>query len=51
MLVVWLKTDFNSKISDVEGKIPSINGLATTSALTAIEIKIPNVNGLIKKRL
>ena len=43
------KTDFNSKISEVEGKIPSISGLATTSGLTAVENKIPDVNGLIKK--
>ena len=34
----WIKkTDFNSKISEVEGKIHIINGLATTSALTAVE--------------
>ena len=48
MLVVWLKkTDFNAKISEVEGKIPSISGLAKTSALT--ENKIPNVSILVKK--
>ena len=50
MLVVWLKkTDFNSKISEVEGKIPSITGLATNSELTAVENKIPNVSSLVKK--
>ena len=49
MLVTWLKTDFNSKISEVEGKIPSINGLAKTSALTAVENKIPDVSSLVKK--
>ena len=43
------KTDFNSKITEIKGKIPSITGLATTSALTAVENKIPDVNGLIKK--
>ena len=43
------KTDFNSKISEVEGKIPSISGLATTSALTDVENKIPSVNNLVKK--
>ena len=38
MLVIWLrKADFNSKISEVEGKIPIISGVATTSALTAVE--------------
>ena len=50
ILVVWLKkTDFNSKISKVDGKIPSITGLVTNSALTAIENKIPDV--IIKDRL
>ena len=43
------KTDFNSKISEVEGKIPSVSGLATNSALTTAESKIPDVNSLITK--
>ena len=50
MLVTWLKkTDFNAKITEMEGKIPSISGLATNSALTAVENKIPDVSSLIKK--
>ena len=40
------KTDFNSKIIEAEGKIPSISGLATSSALTAVENKILDVSGL-----
>ena len=40
------KTDFNAKITEVEGKIPSISGLATSSALTAVENKIPDISGL-----
>ena len=43
------KTDFNAKISEVEGKIPSISGLVTSSALTAVENKIPDVSSLIRK--
>ena len=43
------KTDFNSKISEVKGKIPSISGLATSSVLTAVENKIPDVSSLVKK--
>ena len=43
------KTDFNAKISKVEGKIPSISGLATSSALTAVENKILDVSSLVKK--
>ena len=42
------KTDFNAKITEVEGKIPNITGLATNSVLTAIENKIPDVSSLVK---
>ena len=31
------KTDYDNKINDFEGKIPSITGLATTTALTAVK--------------
>ena len=44
------KIDYNSKITEIEGKIPSISGLATNSALNAVENKIPNVSGLVKKK-
>ena len=37
------KTDYNAKITDIEDKITTITGFATTSALTAVEIKIPNL--------
>ena len=43
------KTDYNAKISEIEGKIPSISGLATTSVLTVVENKIPDVISLVKK--
>ena len=43
------KTDFNSNISEVEDKIPSITGLATNSALAAVENEIPDVGGFVKK--
>ena len=41
------KTDFNATITEVEGKIPSITGLAASSALTAVENKIPDVSTLV----
>ena len=45
MLVLWLKKrDFNIKVTEIEGKIPSIAGLATNSELTAVENKIPDVS-------
>ena len=43
------KTDFNAKITEVEGKIPNISGLATDLKLTAIENKIPDFSNLVKK--
>ena len=49
MLVIWLKkTDFNTKVTEIEGKIPSITGLATNSELSAVEKKIPDVSSLVK---
>ena len=47
--MVKKKTDFNAKITEIEGKTPSISGLATISALTAVENKIPGVGSLVKK--
>ena len=41
------KADLNAKITEIEGKIPSITGLITNSVLTAVENKIPDVS---KKR-
>ena len=38
-----------TKITEIEGKIPDISGLATKTALTAIENKIPDVISLNKK--
>ena len=42
-------TDYNAEITEIEGKIPSISGLATNAALTAVETKIP-VSNLVKKK-
>ena len=43
------KADLHAKITEIEGKKPSITALATNSALTAVENKIPNVSNLVKK--
>ena len=49
------KTDFNTKVTKIEGltvaenKIPDVSGLATISALTVVENKIPDVSSLVKK--
>ena len=44
------KTDQNAKIREIESKIPSISGSATTFALTAVENKTHDVSSLVKKR-
>ena len=43
------KTDVNGKISEIEGKMPSICGLVTNSALTAGENTILDVSNLVQK--
>ena len=43
------KTYYKAKITEIDGKIPSIRGLATNPALTAVENKIPGVGSLVKK--
>ena len=43
------KADFNIKVTEIKGKIPSITGLDTNSELTAGENKIPDVSSLVKK--
>ena len=47
-MVLLKKTDYNTKITEIKGKIPSISGLATNAALTAVENKIPNINNLVQ---
>ena len=42
------KTDLNAKITEIENKISSITGLATTSALNTVENEIPDVSSLVK---
>ena len=45
------KTGLNAKITEIEGKIPSITGLVTNSAITVVESKIPDVSSLVKNYL
>ena len=42
------KTDYDAKIDEMKGEIPSIAGLAITSALNAVDNKIPDVSNLVK---
>ena len=47
--VLVKKLDYNAKIREIESKIPSISGLATTSTLTSVENKTSDVSSLVKK--
>ena len=51
LVILLKKSDYHAKVSEIEGKVPIISGLATTSALTAIENKIPSVSNLVKKTI
>ena len=43
------KTDYNTKITKIKGKIPDSSNLATKTALTTVENKIPSISNLVKK--
>ena len=43
-MVLLKKADYNTKISEIEGKIPDVSSLATKTALTTVENKIPSVS-------
>ena len=43
------KSNFNTEVTEIEGKITSISGLATKTELTAVENKVPIVSNLVKK--
>ena len=43
------QTNDNAKITEIEGKIRRVSGLATNAALTAVENKISNISSLANK--
>ena len=52
MLLIWLKkTDINTKVTEIEGKIPDVSSLATKSAITVVENKVLDVSSLVKKQI
>ena len=42
-------TDYNTKNTEIEGKIPDVSSFATKTSLTTVEDKIPDVSSLVKK--
>ena len=45
------KINYNAKVSEIEGKRPSIDGLITTCSLITVENTIPSVSNLVKKQI
>ena len=41
---------YNTKVTEIEAKIPSVAGLANTAALTTVENKIPDISNFIKTK-
>ena len=48
-MVLLKKTNYNAKITEIEGKIPDISNVVTKTVLTTVENKIPDVSGLATK--
>ena len=44
------KTDFNTKVTEIESKTSDVSSLVTKSALAVVENKIPDVSSLVKKK-
>ena len=49
-MILLKKTNYNTKITELENKIPDISNLATKTALTTVENKISSVSNLVKKQ-
>ena len=43
------RTDYNTKIAQIEGKTPDVTNLTTKTVLTTVENKIPSVSSLVKE--
>ena len=43
------KTDYDTKLTELENKIADVSSLAIKTVLTAVENKIPSVSSLVKK--
>ena len=51
LVILLKKSDYNAKVIETEGKIPSISGLVTTSALSAGENQIPSATNQLRKQI
>ena len=44
-----LKRHYETKIIEIEGKIPDVSSLATKTTLTTVKNKMPGISNLVKK--
>ena len=44
------KTDYDTKLTELENKIADVSSLAIKTVLTVVENKIPSVSSLVKKK-
>ena len=47
----WIvkETDYDVKVNDIKGELPSIDGIATNAACNAVDNKIFDVSNPVKK--
>ena len=50
MLVGLFKKDHNAKITEIEGKMPSVTGLVTTASLNGVENKAFHICVLVSRK-
>ena len=48
-MILLKKTDYNDKITEIEGRIPDISSLATKTPITTVENEITNISNLVDK--
>ena len=44
------KTDYNTKITEIEGEIPNVSNFAAKTALTTVENKIPETTAVLLRK-
>ena len=48
-MVLLKKINYNTKITELENKIPRISNLATKLLVNKVEYRIPDISNLVKK--
>ena len=48
---LFTKTDYDHKVNEIKGEIPSTVAVAINAALNSVDNKITNVSNLLKKKI